>query len=316
MMRACISAAMIKTAYVFAALLLLGAVAARAQELRREPLAYVPADSVVFLDRDKTNFALAALVVDTTLRPEAYRAYPEKEVRRERARRVAARDFYGISARFAHLTSLLPWTADAHMVDTLEYDLYNMVLPLLGYPNFERHPAARLLRSVSGMVYMTDGEGVYVNLYTNAFARIKTAALDLTVDQITAMPFAPEVKLRVGRIAQQTPLTFRVRIPAWQRGVPTVYVNGHEMPQRMENGYFVIRRTWNSGDEIYFDLDLTPRRLPHPRLLQRGPLLYVADRPAEGAVAESGEDNREGHLQLCGEGWTAQPAMDVTPERR
>jgi len=281
------------------------------QGIRREPLRYVPADSVVFLDRDKTNFALSALVVDTALRAYPYRLYDRAQVPEAAGKRFAADDFYGLAARIDHLAALLPWTADSRPVDTIEYDLYNIVLPLLNRPSFERHPAAQVLRSAAALVYMTDDEGLYVNLFANAFARIKTETLDFTVDQITGMPFHPHVRFRLGRLPSLTPLAVRVRVPAWQRTPLTVYVNGHEVECPVENGYLVVRRRWNSGDELFFDFDLSPRRLPPPRLLRRGPLLYVADAPAEGPVSEADEENAAGHLRLQGEGWTAQPAMDL-----
>lgn len=290
---------------------LLAAILSWAQGLRHQPLRYMPADSVLLLDRDKTNFVLSAFVVDTALQPYPYRIYAREEAGKAVGKALPSGDVYEVLARIDHFAALLPWTAESRLVDTLEYDLYNMVLPVLNYPSFERHPAAQALRSVPSLVYMADGRGFYVNLFVNAFAHIRTDSIDLTVDQVTGMPFMPQVRLRLGGLSGLTPLAVRVRVPAWQPVTPMVYVNGHETDCIVENGYLVLDRSWNNGDELFLEFDLTPRRLPNPRLLRRGPLLFVADAPIEGNVYESDDEDESGHLMLQGEGWKARPAMDL-----
>ena len=155
----------------------------------------------------------------------------------------------------------LPWTANGILADIAESLLYNEILMGMQRGAVMHYSAEAMLQGAL-MTYMTDKEGIYVNLYQNCIARIVQDGLCFTLDQITDMPYSPGVKLRVSGIVPQTRMKLRLRIPRWQENPSALYVNGHETEVEMVNGYAVIDRMWKSGDEVYTDFDLTPHLTP------------------------------------------------------
>ena len=140
---------------------------------------------------------------------------------------------------------------------------------------------------------------------------MQAAGTQVVVDQLTAMPYDGRVKIRLSGLCHGGyPLTVRVRVPMWAAGLDdvslwdgwlrspalpyVVYVNGREwFDAKIERGYVVIRRKWNSGDEVLFDLPVQSRwvDLPgesHTKALRRGPLFYAL--PADSRAMFFSED--------------------------
>lgn len=229
------------------------------QRLLRHPLWFVPADSVIFFDTDATNLAATALAVDASLQ-----ARPYADLSRRQAQRVIRRglpkadrdgDVFAAADFFNRAAPLLRWTSSAQLAADMDFLIFHRLIPAAQVQAFGQHVAAQALRSAAGMIYMTDEKGVYVNVLSNCFARIKTAHLDLAVDQITGMPYRPQVRFRISRIPTQTPLVLRVRLPEGTTIVPSLFVNGHPETHPVQEGYLVITRRWNAGDEVWFELD-------------------------------------------------------------
>lgn len=227
---------------------------------------------------------------------------------------------------------LLLLTGEARYAEAVERMAFNL-LPALAADKDDlpqRHVAAQTLLDIAGMMYATDGEGVYVNLYANCYARMRVGDLQVSLDQITAMPHDAQVKLRIGLPRGSHRLKLRLRIPEWamkrnfphadddpaeaRRPLMAVYVNGREEELPAERDYLVIDRRWNNGDEVFFDFPLQPRvvsavedGVPQPGRIAvcRGPLLYVPDRrtegcyfPRTGRIAEAEEPGLWGHTLL------------------
>ena len=152
------------------------------------------------------------------------------------------------------------------------------------------------------------------------------------------------------------PLKLRLRLPEWAMGkitpadrfaifpgaadkLPVFHVNGRELLTTViENGYLVIDRKWNSGDEVFFDLPMQPflvRKMADGKAqrgkvaIQRGPLLYVVREEHDdcylsaNTLPKPGEDfNRWGHILLTGQLFrdrgtpadAAAPAVTITAE--
>ncbi len=214
---------------------------------------------------------------------------------------------------------------DARYLDVAERTLYNALLSGLGlagdrffYPNplesdgsHERSPwfgcaccpsnLTRFLPSLPGYLYGRRGNRLYVNLYVGSRARLQLDGSPLQVTQTTGYPWNGEVRLRMD---PPEPRQFEIalRLPGWSRGEavpsdlyrfagnsadhPRVLVNGAEETWREENGFAVLARRWQPGDEIRLLLPMDIHLVrAHPAVeadrdllaLQRGPLVYCAE---------------------------------------
>lgn len=315
------------------------------------PRSFVAADSLLFWDSDWNNFPQLALNVDAGLRARAVTVDKTDRKRWKDMVRHWKNDVEptlsltgGSYARpdaeqayFAAETAnaagkLMLLTGDAHYMEAAERMLFNL-LPALATDMGDlpqRHTAAQTLRNLGGMMYATDAEGIYANFYTNCYARMRVGDMDVSIDQITGMPHDARVKLRIGLPHGTHRLKLRLRLPEWawrkaaaaagQPAAPmrlapmTVYVNGRDEELPVENGYIVIDRAWNSGDEVFFDFpfDPVPTRPADTAAGQgnriavvRGPLLYAPVEPTDGlrfppggTVSESEEIGPGGHTIL------------------
>ena len=142
----------------------------------------------------------------------------------------------------------------------------------------EKHALAQTLCDAAGWVYATSERNAYLNLFVNSTARIVTDSLRMIVDQMTSLPHDNRVKIRISGLPRgKYPFTLKIRIPDWavgrngysqrfafvEQGKQTfpVYINGREENMKFEEGYMVISRKWNSGDEVFFDLPMPVRHL-------------------------------------------------------
>lgn len=303
------------------------------------------ADSLIFWDSDWNNFQQLALQVDATLRarPVAVDKNDRKHLKDmirhwkdnvdatlsptggSYARPASEQAYFAAEAANA-AGKLMLLTGEARYMDAPEKMLFNL-LPALATNKTDlpqQHTAAQTLRNLAGMMYATDKEGIYINFYTNCYARMRVDSLNMSIDQITGMPHDARVKLRIGLPHGTHRLKLRLRLPAWaaqpaaatppSQTPMTVYVNGRDEELPVENGYIVIDRAWNSGDEVYFDFPFAPAIVPVEGMetaqggriaVVRGPLLYVPAEPVagfrfptDGTVAESEETGLGGHTIL------------------
>lgn len=301
--------------------------AGRAEEPHRR---FVPADSVLFFDARRTNFRFAAACVDTGLRPQATEAGSLSARGVRKARKAWETDVAAglnavggrgdelqgeqtfAAARAARASArLFLLTGEGRCFDVVDRVLYNALPSALlpEAPFFERRVAAQTMLDATGWIYAADGEGVYVNLYANCYASIRTPGFCLTLDQITSLPTEPRVRFRVGGLPRGfTRFKLRLRLPEWGGGAaavagllpaaesgerpPVVYVNGRETPCETENGYIVIERDWRNRDEVFFDFDLRPRLVRRAAdgacAWRRGPEWFLFQAGAVAALPGTG----------------------------
>ena len=197
----------------------------------------------------------------------------------------------------------------------------------------EKHALAQTLCDAAGWVYATRERDVFLNLYVNSTVRIVTDSLRMIIDQMTSLPHDNRVKIRISGLPRgKYPFTLKLRIPDWavgrndfsqqfayvEQGKHTflVYINGREENMKVEDGYMVISRKWNSGDEVFFDLPMPVRHLRRvvdgtaqrgAVALQRGPWIYCALGVVPGAyyvtsdpAAVDGSSTLWGNVRLSG----------------
>jgi DUF1680 family protein len=225
---------------------------------------------------------------------------------------------------------------ESKYVDVMERTLYNGLLSGVSldgkrffYPNplesdgrNQRSPwfgvaccpgnMTRFLASVPGYVYAQRADSVFVNLYAAGHAEITMDdGLKLNLEQQTRYPWAGQVHVKLDP-ERKSPFTLNLRIPGWARNevVPSdlyefrdkitetvsLKLNGKPAPLTLKQGYAVLTREWERGDEVELDLPMPVRRvLANQKVeddagkvaLQRGPLVYCVEWPEvkDGHVA-------------------------------
>lgn len=302
-------------------LLLLSCIAARGQHFLPQPLTYVTADSVVVWGEGLSDLRGVAMIADsnpgaaiadtptadssrlyalwqTTCAPHLSPAGLQPEhSRKERRQHMAA-----TTAMVHNAARLFLLTGDGRLMDAAERALYNDVLTCAVdslAPAADRHLAAKALYASAGMVYATQGNGLWVNLFMNSTTRIRTAQFACVIDQLTAMPFGPRHKIRLSSLRRgQERIVLHLRLPVWAisaeqdsgqqglpKGAPLVCINGREaLGVTYADGYVVIDRRWRNGDEVMIEWPLSPRQqtVGSHSALCSGPLVL---RPADGGSA-------------------------------
>ena len=176
-------------------------------------------------------------------------------------------------------------TGDSKYMDVLERALYNGVIsgvslsgdkffydnPLESMGEHDRQPwfgcaccpgnITRFMASVSNYVYATQQNDIYVNLYIQGKAEMKTADNKVTLEQTTQYPWDGKIAIKVtpekaGKFA------IRLRIPSWAKSAPvasdlyaytdaakkyTLKVNGSDVKGMEGDGYETLVRTWKPG---------------------------------------------------------------------
>ncbi len=209
---------------------------------------------------------------------------------------------------------MLQLTGLSQFADVMELALYNAVLPGLsldGARYFYQNPladrgahrrqewfgcaccppnVARLLASLTGYVYSTSPDGIFVHLYAESVAQIELQrGGEVKLRQETDYPWSGNVMLHV----DETPggeFTFFLRLPFWADEDETLlFVNGDDATDRLqgESGrYRAVRGEWKAGDSIRLVLPMPVEWIEsHPHVLsnhgrvalQRGPLVYCLE---------------------------------------
>ena len=213
---------------------------------------------------------------------------------------------------------------DSKYYDALERSLYNGVISGISidggnffYPNplesagqHRRQPwfgcaccpsnAARFIPSLPQYIYAVKDNSLYVNLFNANTVNVQVGKKKVELEQQTNYPWDGDVTLKINNGAGQYALN--IRIPGWVRGevVPsdlyafadgkqlnyTVKVNGQPVESELQQGYFVIDRSWKKGDKVEIHFDMEPRivkandkvEADRGRVsVERGPLVYCAE---------------------------------------
>jgi DUF1680 family protein len=144
----------------------------------------------------------------------------------------------------------------------------------------------RLLASLGRYVVTHDPTGLQVHLYNTGRVELDlNAGGRVVLSMQTDYPWQGDVKLRMEE-TNGAPWQLRLRIPEWSATV-RVAINGQPVEQpALEQGYLVLGRMWQPGDEVELALAMEPFLVEaHPRVdavrgsvaLQRGPLVYCLE---------------------------------------
>lgn len=221
---------------------------------------------------------------------------------------------------------------DAKYIDVLERSLYNNVLSGISldgmeffYPNVlevreemfgewcaKRSPwfdcsccpsnLSRFIPSLSGYIYASDKNRVYVNLFGSSEATLSLGqGRRVAISQQSDYPWSGEVAITVDENAAGR-FDLLIRIPGWtqerpvasdlyryvssETGRTVIRINGEEVDYRKEKGYAVLSRTWKEGDRISVSFPMEVRKVKvneHVTFdlgkfaVERGPIVYCAE---------------------------------------
>jgi DUF1680 family protein len=227
---------------------------------------------------------------------------------------------------WAHRMFLLH--GDAKYVDVLERTLYNNALAgvsLDGKQFFYANPLesrgnnarstwfdcsccptniCRFIPSVPGYVYAVRNDALYVNLFVEGTTEIALPSGKVRVDQKTRYPWDGQVEIAVQPQAVGQKFALHVRLPGWAQSEvfpsdlyhyldksseqPKLAVNGTAVEIKLDHGYAIVDRLWQSGDTVTLELPMRVRRVAANDAVEadrgrvalvRGPIVYAVEWP-------------------------------------
>lgn len=147
---------------------------------------------------------------------------------------------------------------------------------------------SRMITSLAEYLYVTRGDEVFVNLYTQNDAELDLNGLTVKLKTETEYPFEGTIRLTTETAGEYG---INLRIPAWSKQNWKITVNGTAAEPELVNGYAILRRQWNAGDTVLLELDMQPKRIyANPLVskdlgkvaIQRGPLVYCLEEVDNG----------------------------------
>lgn len=216
-------------------------------------------------------------------------------------------------------------TGESKYADVLERALYNGVISgvsLSGDKFFYDNPlesmgqhdrarwfgcaccpgnVTRFMASVPHYMYATQGNDLYVNLYVQGEAHVKTVENELTIRQTTRYPWDGKIEIRVNPLHTQD-FALRLRIPGWVTDTPVptsdlyayvadgskykIALNGKTITPEIVDGYATIVRKWSADDVVTLELPMEVRQVKaHDKVeddknklaIERGPVVYCLE---------------------------------------
>lgn len=136
----------------------------------------------------------------------------------------------------------------------------------------------RFIPSIGQWLYSYAEDSISINIPVQSSLDVKTGKLRVESNY----PWDGKIKIAVERGGD---FSLRLRVPGWCCKAAFA-VNGKKIKPEIENGFAVIRRKWNSGDTVEYELDM-PVMVMRARsevsnnigkiALQRGPIVYCLE---------------------------------------
>ena len=166
---------------------------------------------------------------------------------------------------------------------------------------------ARMVASLGNYIYAYSDNAVYVNLYVGSNTSIPLATGEVGIKMETNYPWEGKVKINIDPV-KKSAFSLQLRLPGWMYkriapgglyavqqegddGVndvfdPVVLINGKQINYTIKNGYMIIDRVWQKGDQVEFEFPMdvklvearTELKQDQGRIaLQRGPIVYCVE---------------------------------------
>jgi hypothetical protein len=157
---------------------------------------------------------------------------------------------------------------------------------------------ARLLASLSGYVYSTSANGIWVHLYVgNEATNLKLDDVAVSLTQTTQYPWDGIIQIGV-KPDHPAEFDLHFRIPSWCENAK-ILVNDVPLEDiwgRINQGYVAIHRNWQSNDFVTLKLDMPvqmvyanplARHMLGRAALQRGPVIYCFEQVDQAFIGEA-----------------------------
>lgn len=220
--------------------------------------------------------------------------------------------------------ALLRMSGNAHMGDLMERTIFNALFasqspdgrrlryfaPLEGNRVYWKTDTyccpcnfRRIVAELPALVFYRTPDGVTVNLYAPAQAKLKLDnGLPLVIRQETDYPNSGRVRIGIDPDKPET-FSLRLRIPSWAAS-SRVTVNGMASTGETKAGTFLaVHREWKRGDQVELDLPM-PWRLVRGRQRQagrvavmRGPQVFCLN-PAQNPSLEKLDGAELGYIAV------------------
>ena len=164
----------------------------------------------------------------------------------------------------------------------------------------------RTLLMVPTWAYVKGDDGLYVNLFVGSKITVeKVAGTDVQMVQKTDYPWNGKVAITVNPKDSKT-FSLRVRVPNRETsalytatpavsGLKSLSVNGRPIAVKMEKGYAVITRQWQTGDTVAFELPMAVQRIRADDKIEAnrgrvalayGPLVYNVEKADQSNIEQ------------------------------
>jgi DUF1680 family protein len=159
----------------------------------------------------------------------------------------------------------------------------------------------RFVPSLPGLIYATQADSLYVNLYMSNTATITVHDQPVEIVQVTDYPWNGTITVNMNP-EKKSAFTVKLRIPGWSGkqvlpgnlyeyldtppGDFIVKVNNKVVVNSIHNGYLSINRKWRKGDNIEITLPMKVRRVIANNnvvddrgkvAIEYGPFVYCAE---------------------------------------
>ena len=224
---------------------------------------------------------------------------------------------------------------DGKFLDVFERTLYNAFLsgigmdgksffypnPLQSYGTHGRSPwftcaccppnVARFIASLPEKFYSVEGNKIFVNIYSDNIADLKTDNSNVELKQFTNYPWNGNVKLEINPGETSSKFSLMLRIPGWAENKPIdsdlytfmgngskpqLKVNGQKVDLKINKGFVELNRDWKNGDVVELTLPMNVRRVIANKnvdadlgrvAFERGPVMFCGEWP----------DNKDGFVR-------------------
>lgn len=159
----------------------------------------------------------------------------------------------------------------------------------------------RFIPSIPGLIYSTDKNILYVNLYASNTSKVTLGKSELEITQQTNYPWDGKVAVTVSP-KKESEFTIKLRIPGWARNqvLPgdlysyktvsatktAVTIDGKPFEYKEDNGYITITRKWKKGETISIDFPMEVKEVVTnskvegnigKTALEYGPIVYAIE---------------------------------------
>ena len=159
----------------------------------------------------------------------------------------------------------------------------------------------RFTPSIPGLVYATNEDSLYVNLFISNNAQVTIDGEQIGITQQTNYPWNGHINISVNPEEEKI-FTLKLRIPGWAENKPVpgnlysytdndkskiiLKVNGKEVKTNINKGYAEISRNWSKGDKVELVLPMRIHEVianqkvkadSNKVAFEYGPIVYCAE---------------------------------------